>query len=182
MNKKELRAKIKQKITSLSQEYLNSSSRRIQQTVISSLCFKNASSIFVYVSMAKEPDTSLIIKTALREGKRVYVPKCIRKGVMIPVRINEESVFSPGFMDIPEPEETAQENDVKIDLAVIPCVSADLKGNRLGHGGGFYDVFLKKTDVKKVCLCFSELLCDEIPTEKHDIKMDIVITENSESY
>lgn len=182
MNKKELRIKIKNKVSCLTQEYIYVSSEKIQKTVISSSCFKNASSIFIYVSTACEPGTSLIIKTALKEDKRVYVPKCIAKGVMIPVRIDKESVLKPGFMNIPEPEEAMQENDVRIDLAVIPCVSADLKGNRLGHGGGFYDIFLEKTDAEKVCLCFSELLCDKIPTEKHDIKMDKVITENSGAF
>lgn len=179
MEKRELRNIIKNKSASLSQEYISDSSNKIQRLFIDSQLYKNSSSIFVYVSMQKEPDTSLIIKTALKEGRRVYVPKCIRKGVMIPVEINSESKFISGFMNIPEPENVSFDDvNSKIDLAVLPCVSADMQGNRLGHGGGYYDVFLEKNKVKKVCLCFSELVCDKIPTENHDIKTDVLITED----
>ncbi len=179
MTKKELRAKIKEKAQLLDAEYINSSSTQMQKKLIDLPFFKESSSVFIYVSTEKEPDTSLVIKEALKKGKKVYVPKCIRKGVMFPVRIDENTVFKSGYMNIPEPEELIIEENAKIDLAVIPCVSADFKGNRLGHGAGFYDIFLQDADIKKICLCFEKLISPEIPTEDHDIKTDVLITEKT---
>ena len=63
----------------------------------------------------------------------------------------------------------------KIDVAVIPCVSADREGRRLGHGAGFYDRFLDGVTFPKILVCYKELMMDQVPTEEHDILMDQVI-------
>lgn len=63
----------------------------------------------------------------------------------------------------------------KIDMAVIPCVSADREGRRLGHGAGFYDRFLDGVTFPKILVCYKELMMDQVPTEEHDILMDQVI-------
>ena len=179
MNKKELRAEIKEKINSLDKKYIDSASEKMQKNLISLPLFRDASSVFVYMSTANEPDTSLVIKEALKNGKKVYVPKCIGKGIMVAVKVDEKTVFKAGYMNIPEPENAVAEENVQIDLAVLPCVSADLKGNRLGHGAGFYDRFLENTSSAKVCFCFGKLISPEIPTEEHDIKTDVLITEKT---
>lgn len=179
MNKKELRAEIKEKISSLDEKYIDSASEKMQKKLISLPLFAEASSVFVYMATKKEPATSLVIKEALKCGKSVYVPKCISKGIMIPVKIDENTVFKAGYMNIPEPENIIKEENPKIDLAVLPCVSADYKGNRLGHGAGFYDIFLENTNSAKICLCFEKLVSPEIPTEEHDIKTDVLITEKT---
>lgn len=179
MNKKELRAEIKEKINSLDKNYIDSASKEIQENLIRLPLFREASSVFVYMSTENEPDTSLVIKEALKERKKVYVPKCISKGVMVAVRIDETTVFKSGYMNLPEPENVIAEENIKIDLAVLPCVSADFKGNRLGHGAGFYDRFLEKNKSARVCFCFEKLVSPEIPTEEHDIKADVLITEKT---
>lgn len=178
MEKVLLRKEIKRKREALSEEYKRNSSEMICRFLESSPLFEAASDIFVYVSEANEPDTADIIKAALKTGKTVYVPKCIKKGVMIPVEINADTVFSSGYMGIREPLCFNESIGItEIDLSVIPCVSASYSGERLGHGAGFYDIFLKNTVTKKVCLCFDELISENIPTEECDIPMDIIITE-----
>ena len=51
----------------------------------------------------------------------------------------------------------------KIDVAVIPCVSADREGRRLGHGAGFYDRFLDGVTFPKILVCYKELMMDQVP-------------------
>lgn len=183
MDKKSLRSEIKAKSAILPQDYIKESSISIQQALITSSFFKKAESIFIYISVGREPDTSLIINEALKCGKDVFVPKCIDKGIMTPVKIDEDTEFSQGFMGIREPLIYDKDLPVpNIDLAVIPCVSAAKSGKRLGHGGGFYDIFLSKNKMTKICLCFNELLHDDIPTDKKDIQMDAVITEKEVFY
>lgn len=179
MTKKELRLHIKGKINALPVAYKKGSGEKIARWVMSSVEYINAESIFCYVSTENEPDTSLIIRDALSTGKRVFVPKCISKGIMVPVEINKDTVFEVGYMGICEP--VKYEADIKpdsLDLSVIPCLCAGPDGNRLGHGAGFYDRFLSKTGTVKFCLCFGELITADIPTDEYDIAMDAVITEN----
>jgi 5-formyltetrahydrofolate cyclo-ligase len=60
-------------------------------------------------------------------------------------------------------------------------VAFDKKLNRLGYGGGFYDRYIqkisKKKKVVKVGLAFSFQKLKNIPVNKHDKKLDIIITE-----
>ena len=65
----------------------------------------------------------------------------------------------------------------EIQLGIIPCVSADLCGKRLGHGAGYYDRYLSDADFYKVLLCRRKLLWEKIPTDDYDVSMDLVITD-----
>ena len=62
---------------------------------------------------------------------------------------------------------------------VVPSVAYDRKGNRLGRGKGFYDRFLKSTAAVKIGVGYEFQLFDELPTEPHDVGMDVIITQNS---
>ena len=57
------------------------------------------------------------------------------------------------------------------------CYAIDEKGNRIGYGIGYYDIFLKGVDCPKIALGFDFQLVKKIPVEKHDVKVDKVITD-----
>lgn len=177
MDKRTLRKEIREKAALLSPSYKENASRMISEKFLSSEEYGKSENIFVYISVASEPSTDEIIKRALKDNKNVFVPKCISKGNMLAVKITADTRLIPGYMGIPEPETFSTETDVSIDTAVIPCISADSDGKRLGHGAGFYDIFLEKHNPKKICLCFHSLLSKDIPMDSHDIYMDTVITE-----
>lgn len=177
MDKHALRKHIAEKRAVLSDEYLRSAGKVIASKAASSEAFKGAQCVFIYASCKGEPDTYALIKEALAAGKTVLVPKCRKKPHMDAVRIFSEDDLAPGSYGICEPFSDEPYPKDRIDLAVIPCVSAGLNGRRLGHGGGYYDVFLKDTKAVKMCLCFKELLSDDIPAEQHDVQMDLVITD-----
>ena len=79
---------------------------------------------------------------------------------------------------IPEPETT---NRVYPDILFVPLVAFDKELNRLGYGGGFYDRYIQKISkikkVVKVGVAFSFQKLKTIPVNKHDKKLDIIITE-----
>ncbi len=179
MDKKLLRAEIKKKNSCLSEEYKKEASEKITALLLSSSLYKNAKSIFIYISRDNEPDTEKIIEAAFSDNKTVYVPKCISDGIMLPIRINRKTELYSGYKGIKEPEITVYpEENTSPDISVIPSVSASYDGKRLGHGGGFYDRFLQNTETYRICLCFNKLIVSDIPTESHDAFMDAVITEN----
>lgn len=89
--------------------------------------------------------------------------------------------FQVGSFGILEPV-VKSENHVdlsEIDGMLIPGVVFDRAGGRLGRGKGYFDRTLADFKGTKVGLCYSlNLLDGALPLEAHDIKMNIIITEN----
>lgn len=78
--------------------------------------------------------------------------------------------------NIMEPETKCVECP-NLDLIIVPALAIDEKGNRLGYGGGFYDRFLSKVNSKTLVCLPKELVFENIPNEKFDIKIDYIITD-----
>ena len=68
----------------------------------------------------------------------------------------------------------------KIDLIITPGVAFDKSGNRLGRGKAYYDKLLKSTNAFKVGVCFNFQFLDWVPTDMHDIKMDLVLSDKED--
>ena len=64
-------------------------------------------------------------------------------------------------------------------FAIVPCIAADRRGGRLGHGGGYYDRFLAWApgDMAAAMVCFSDRLVDAVPMGELDIPVPLVVTE-----
>lgn len=140
--------------------------------------YKNANTVFSFVSMENEPDTVEIIKKMLLDKKRVCVPKCIKKGVMEAFLISSLDDLKEGSYGILEPVgNTLKIEPDDIDLSIVPSVSADRTLKRLGHGGGYYDRFMQKGNFTKVLISYESLLLDDVAVEEHDVSCDYLLTE-----
>ncbi len=171
-DKAALRAIIKQKATLLEQE------KGLLAVLVCKLpVYQAAQTVFVFVGARHEPDTLPLIKQMLADGKIVCVPRCeAQSGVMFARRILSIDALSPGHFGILEPDAgAALVPPNAIDLAVMPCLSADGSGGRLGYGGGYYDRFLQNTRCFKVVLCRKELVLDAIPMDAWDIRADLTL-------
>ena len=80
--KKELRTKVKEKISKLSRRETEESDKKILHQIKSLAEYKNADTIFCYVSTEKEINTIPLLQEILDSGKRLGVPKCTGKGIM----------------------------------------------------------------------------------------------------
>ncbi|MDO4941651.1 MAG: 5-formyltetrahydrofolate cyclo-ligase [Lachnospiraceae bacterium] len=177
--KRWVRKKAAQKLNQYSDEWIQKESRKIQDHVLESEGYRRADTIFCYVSFAKEVNVIPIIEDALRTGKRVGVPLCIGKGMMEVREIRSMDELQPGAYGILEPKKGTRKVDKhEIQYAVIPCVTCDKLGNRMGHGAGYYDRYLSDADFIKTILCFEEIMVQEIPTDLYDVRMDYVISQN----
>ncbi len=181
MNKAEQRARAREILSSLDEEYFSLANSKITASVINSSWFDKSENIFVYVSVANEPDTSKIIEAALKSGKNVFVPRCISKSEMLAVLITSVRELSTGRFGIPEPKySNIVAYPSQVDTVIVPCVCASSDGKRLGHGAGYYDRFLQDTQAIKICLCYDKLIFSDIETSSLDVTMDMVITEKDE--
>lgn len=144
--------------------------------------YKNAKSVFAYVSYGDEVDTISVIERILADGKKVLVPLCHKESHhMSAVLIDALSDLKKGAYGIPEPDENGivfEKDD--IDLIIVPglCFSED--GYRIGYGGGYYDRFLEGFNGLSVGFAFSECIVKSVPTEKTDKKVDIIISGKKE--
>ena len=178
MDKLELRKQISGKINSLSEEYINEASSRIMQYVMETDDYWQAENIFCYVAVNKEVQTRAFIQKAINDGKRIGVPLCTSKGVMEVREITSLNQLIMGKYNIPEPKfDTAVMKPEDIDLAIVPCVTGNYRGERLGHGGGFYDRYLGNSVINSIMVCLDKIIVENVPIDDHDIVMDVVITE-----
>jgi 5-formyltetrahydrofolate cyclo-ligase len=144
--------------------------------------FKTAKSVLFYASFRTEVETFSIIEESFKMGKRVLVPKVDKEKHRLRLyEIKDTEELSPGYMGILEPslpDERLREIN-NINLIIIPGICFDYSGNRLGYGAGYYDILLPdiKGKVPLVALAYEEQLIDSIPSEMHDVKVDIIITD-----
>ena len=178
--KKQLRKIMRLRQKNLPEDYVRTAGGNISKNFLSSGVYKNSGKIFVYVSTGREPDTLAIINDALKNNKKVYVPKCVGND-MLAVKINGMENLIPGKLGILEPEFCQEKiSPEELDLIIVPCLSASSDGRRLGHGMGCYDKFLSVGNIrgKTVCFCFRKMLCDEIPMAGHDVYMQKILCED----
>lgn len=179
MNKKECRQQARSRLASLSDADVRGRGESFAQALEQRPEYRQAGTVFCYLSVGREPDTFDFLRMALQDGKRVCAPVCIGKGVMRARQLSNLDKLEEGQYGIPVPPEG--ENWVEpeeIDFAVIPCVACGEDGTRLGHGAGFYDRFLQKGRFFRAALCHEELLFPHVPTEEHDEKMDLICTQS----
>ena len=65
----------------------------------------------------------------------------------------------------------------EVDLIIVPGVGFDSCGNRIGHGKGYYDKLLKNSKASTIGLAFEFQVIEKIPSEKHDVSIDMIVTE-----
>lgn len=165
---------------SLDSEYREACDNSIAQFLFLSEEYSFAKEIFVYVSARSEVDTFAVINRALADGKKVAVPHC-RDGLMNFYYIGSTDELVCSQFGIPTVDVNKAVIAVPCDetLCVVPALSFDREGNRLGYGGGYYDRFLALNKVKTAGLCREVSVADSLPAEKYDVKIDCVITEKS---
>lgn len=176
--KRGIRQQVKSARQGLSASYRETASRRIRQHVLLWLESHSAGTVFCYVSDDREPDTRPLMEELLSRGIRVCVPRCCSGGVMEAVPVPSLSVLVPGRFGIPEPgEELPSTPADRVDVCIVPCLSAGRDGGRLGHGMGYYDRWLAGFKGTALCLCFDALRRENLPMEETDRPMDALVTE-----
>lgn len=141
--------------------------------------FYLARDFLCFVSFGGEIDTWEIIKEALRQKKRVYVPKVLPgKARMEFYLIEGLEQLRPGYRGIMEPEGNEEEyfytpERAQSTLMLMPGAAFDRCRNRLGYGGGFYDRYLADKEAlrqRTIAVGFQCQLLEKIPAEDTDIR------------
>jgi 5-formyltetrahydrofolate cyclo-ligase len=180
-SKKIIRKNIQKARDSLSGKTRSSGSLSIAEKFMGLDHYKHSKEILAYFPFRSEIDTTIIIRRALKQGKKIILPRVSGKKLDLYYINNLTTDLCPGSFDImePIPAKCKASPYRTIDLILVPGVGFDRNFNRLGYGGGFYDKLLEKLPVKtpRIALAFNLQIIESIPAMAHDLKVDIIITE-----
>lgn len=142
--------------------------------------YKKAKNIAFYFAKNKEVSLEYLIGKAFLEGKKVFLPKTwLRDKTLSFHQIFSFSDLKPGPFGLLEPSSENPKLEPKdFEIIFVPGIAFDLKKGRIGYGGGFYDKILKNIPAFKIGVAFSFQIFEELPLEKHDQRVDLIITEN----
>jgi 5-formyltetrahydrofolate cyclo-ligase len=178
--KQALRKRLLEDIDALPEAYIVQSDEGIYKNVVSLTEFNRAETIFCYYGIGREPDTVRIIETALEMGKTVTLPVCFKGGVMEARAIEDLGELRESRIHLMEPLDSVRViSPGALDFIVVPALTYDRNGYRLGRGGGFYDRFLSGVNAFTVGVTRQRLLRDTVPCEAHDVPVACVVTEES---
>ena len=182
--KKELRKRIQELRDSINPEKRRELSLRITERLWSLPEVTAARTLLFFISFRSEVDTLPMIRRALEEGKRVCVP-CTEpetRGMVASLIEDLERDLELGNYDILEPRRECLRPvpPEEIDVILVPGVAFDLRGGRLGYGGGYYDRFLERCrkDCALIAPAFEVQLVDRVPCADHDVHVHKIVTED----
>ena len=175
MDKKALRRQVREWKRAMSAEQIEAASADLCEQFLQTLQYKSAKTIYGYLPYNQEVRTVPILATALKDGKRVAVPKVYGDEMRF-IYIEDFDSLEKSDMGIPEPNEDGPIADDSSALVIMPGVAFDLEGHRIGYGGGYYDKFLaSEPKHPTVALCYDFQLFPKLETEKFDIPVDMVL-------
>jgi 5-formyltetrahydrofolate cyclo-ligase len=148
--------------------------------------FRAAACVALFAPLASEPDIHPLIEEAWAEGKRVVLPRMRRENDTPQLDWHAVTEWAevietgPFGLREPDPEQCPQIADEEVGCVFVPGLAFDLRGMRLGRGGGYYDRFLggARPDLPAYGLMFTGQRVPRLPSEAHDQALRVVMTED----
>ena len=189
--KRRLRILVEERVLAMSPAERESADAAIAERVIGHPEWIDAHAVLLYRSLPYEVGTDGLLEAALSAGKELYLPRITgdRMGFHRVADRSELRRLSPHRFGMFEPPAHARrwESPHPWRPAIVVCPGRvfDMRGGRIGHGGGFYDRFLAgalpidapETQLTVAGICYETQLVEEVPTHSNDHPIDIVFTE-----
>lgn len=175
MDKKALRAAVREKKRALTAAQVEAASARLADLLFAHPAYQNAKSLYGYLSYNQEVRTAAILRQAQKDGKRVAVPKVFGDTMKF-LWLDDLSAVAPGAYNIPEPIADEPEADDETALILMPGLAFDPEGHRCGYGGGFYDKYLAAHPAHvTLALCYDFQMFAHLDVDEYDIPVQYVI-------
>ena len=175
MDKVALRKEIREKKRAMSFAQIEKASRELCRQFIETAYYREAKTLYGYLPYNQEVRTEPILLQALKDGKKVAVPK-VYGDTMRFIYLEDLSGIEKGYAGIPEPIADGPIAQDETALVLMPGLAFDKEGHRIGYGGGFYDKFLfAEPNHPTVALCYNFQLLPKLETEEFDVPVDLVL-------
>jgi 5-formyltetrahydrofolate cyclo-ligase len=179
--KKKLRQQYEEIRASLSTQEREMCEHTIMEHVCASEVYHASDIICSFVSFGSEVSTKELNDMILGSGKTLCLPRIKQARKMEMIVVNTHTAFVMNKYGINEPIGQSIHFTLDINaLCIVPLLSYDSFGHRLGYGGGFYDVFLQRyQQLPTLGIAFSKQYSEaELPHEEHDTILDMIINEH----
>ena len=172
--KSELRKQVLHEMKALPREQKQAMDQALTDQFLEHPFYQEAKIIATYLSFPHEFQTQELIEQALKDGKKVLIPKTYPKGRMNFVVYDPQQLVKTSF-GLLEPQGDLEVVDAsQIDLIHVPGLVFTTKGYRIGYGGGYYDRYLKHFSGHTLSTIYPCQIQDFIP-ENHDIPVQEVL-------
>lgn len=172
--KSELRKQVLQEMKAISQEQKQAIEQALTERLLHHPFYQEAKVIATYLSFPHEFQTQGLIEQAMRDGKKVLIPKTYSKGRMDFVVYDLQQLVKTSF-GLLEPQGNLEVVDAsQIDLIHVPGLAFTMEGYRIGYGGGYYDRYLEQFTGHTLSTVYHYQVQDFIP-ENHDIPVQEVL-------
>ena len=172
--KLKLRKQVLNEMKALPQEQKQFIDQTLTERLLHHPFYQEAKVIATYLSFPHEFQTQELIDQALRDGKKVLIPKTYPKGRMDFVVYDSQQLVKTSF-GLLEPQGDLEVVDAsQIDLIHVPGLAFTTEGYRIGYGGGYYDRYLEYFSGHTLSTIYPCQIQDFIP-ENHDIPVQEVL-------
>ena len=172
--KAELRKQVLQEMKALPLEQKQFIDQALIERLLHHPFYQEAKVIATYLSFPHEFQTQELIEQALRDGKKVLIPKTYPKGRMDFVVYDPQQLVKTSF-GLLEPQGNLEVVDAsQIDLIHVPGLVFTTEGYRIGYGGGYYDRYLEQFSGHTLSTVYPCQIRDFSP-ENHDIPVQEVL-------
>ncbi len=178
--KNSLRAKYKDIRKNFLNDQKSIADNKILNNIVSLSCYKECETLLTFVSTKIEVDTFSLIKKALKDGKKVAVPKCIDNTRLMDFYLIESlDQLEVATFSVLEPiiSKCEKLTDFSNSICLVPGLAFDQYGYRLGYGKGYYDRFLSNYSCKRIGICYCNCTLNRLINGRFDQKVDLLITE-----
>lgn len=143
--------------------------------------FRHAKKILLYAPIPHEKEVNTWhIMEEWQGTKTIVLPKMLKTRRMKLCIIDSPKDTKLNSLQIAEPIVSCKKiNPTDLDLAIIPGIAFDKKGNRIGFGHGYYDRLLKKLHCPVIALAYDFQILHAVPRHAHDVPVDTIITEKN---
>ncbi|TDJ58535.1 MAG: 5-formyltetrahydrofolate cyclo-ligase [Nitrospina sp.] len=145
--------------------------------------YQKSAAVLFYLSKKNEVQTDGMIATAIRSGKRVYVPVTGPDEIKVSELPGLDIEFDLGLYGIRQPAQRFLKFVAPgvLDLVILPGVAFDVQGGRIGYGKGYFDRFLGKlaTHTVRVGVAYEFQVLETVPQTGMDVAVQKIVTENS---
>lgn len=159
----------------MSLQEIEEKSRALGEKFVKTEAYLQAKTIYGYLPYNQEVRTVAMLEQAIRDGKRIAVPKVYGDEMRF-IYLDDLGRVEAGYAGIPEPVDDGPVADDPTALVLMPGLAFDPKGHRIGYGGGFYDKFLAaEPNHPTLALCYDFQMLENLETEEFDIPVDTVL-------
>ena len=172
--KAELRKQVLQEMKAIPREQKQAMDQALTDQFLKHPFCQEAKVIATYLSFPHEFQTQELIEQALRDCKKVLIPKTYPKGRMDFVVYDPQQLVKTSF-GLLEPQGNLEVVDAsQIDLIHVPGLAFTIRGYRIGYGGGYYDRYLEQFTGHTLSTVYPCQIRDFSP-ENHDIPVQEVL-------